>query len=78
MLRTSSELIRYDAQATDGRIGTVKDLLFDDQSRQVRFLVIDTGGFLIQHQVLIDPRNVCDLKFPEETLLFNLGKHEIE
>ncbi|MFY0610863.1 MAG: hypothetical protein JXQ99_05010 [Hyphomicrobiaceae bacterium] len=41
-------------------------------------MVIDTGGFLIQHKVLIDPRNVCDLKFPEETLLFNLGKHEIE
>ena len=78
MLRTSSELIRYDAEATDGRIGSVKDLLFDDQSWKIRFLVIDTGGFLIHHKVLVDPCNVSDLKFPEETVLFNLGKDDIE
>jgi hypothetical protein len=78
MLRTSSELIRYDAEATDGQIGFVKDLLFDDHSWKIRFLVIETGGFLHSHKVLIDPRNVRDLKFPEETLVLGLSKREVE
>ena len=67
MLRTSSELIRYDVKATDGSIGRVTDLLFDDQSWKVRSIVVDTGSLLSHHQVLIDPANVRQLKFPEET-----------
>ncbi len=62
MLRTSSELIRYDAEATDGQIDSVKDLLFDDQSWKLRFIVVDTGGFLRHRKVLIDPQRVRDLK----------------
>jgi uncharacterized protein YrrD len=78
MLRTSGELIRYDAEATDGQIGSVKDLLFDDQSWKVRFLVIDTGGSLCHHEVLVDPQNVRDLKLPEETLVLDLSKRDVE
>ena len=78
MLRTSSELIRYDVEATDGQIGSVKDLLFDDQSWKVRFIVVDTGGFLHRHKVLVDPRHVCGLRFPEEALVIDLSKREVE
>jgi len=78
MLSTTGELIRYDAEATDGQIGSVKDLLFDDQSWKLRFLVIDTGGFLYHHKVLIDPQNVRDLKFPEETVVLDLSKCDVE
>lgn len=57
---------------------TVRDLLFDDQSWKIRFLVIETGGFLCHHKVLVDPRNVRDLKFPEEALVLGLSKHDVE
>lgn len=77
MLRTSSELIRYDVKATDGKIGYVRDLLFDDQSWKVRSLVVDTGNLLSHHQVLIDPADVRELKFPEETVLLNLSKQDV-
>jgi uncharacterized protein YrrD len=78
MLRTTGELIRYDAEATDGQIGSVKDLLFDDQSWKIRYLVIDTGSLLCHHKVLVDPRNVRDLKLPEETLVLDLSKRDVE
>ena len=54
MLRTSNELIRYDAEAADGQTGSQIDLLFDDQSWKVRFIVVDTGGFHHHHKVLVD------------------------
>lgn len=39
--------------ASDGDIGTVKDLLFDDASWQIRWLVVETGGWLSGRKVLL-------------------------
>ena len=78
MLRTSSELIRYGVEATDGRVGSVKDLLFDDATWKVRSIVVDTGGFLSHHDVLVEPAHIYALKFPEETLALGLSREEIE
>jgi hypothetical protein len=78
MLRTSTELVRYDVEAIDGSIGSVDDLLFDDRTWQVRSLVVDTGGILCHHKVLIDPDAVRELRFPEETVVLSLSKQEVE
>jgi sporulation protein YlmC with PRC-barrel domain len=78
MLRTSNELIRYDVQATDGKIGAVKDLLFDDKTWRIRSFVVDTGGFLSHHNVLIDPERVRSLDFPEESLVLDVTKSEVQ
>jgi hypothetical protein len=45
--------------ATDGLIGHVKSLLFDDQSWTIRYLVVDTGSWLFGREVLISPYSVC-------------------
>lgn len=78
MLRTTSELIRYDVEANDGAIGSVTDLLFDDQTWKIRSLVVDTGGFLSHHEVLIDPTSIRELEFPEETIVLDLSKQDVE
>ena len=39
----------------DGRVGVVKDFLFDDQSWKVRWMVVDTGHWLPGRQILIHP-----------------------
>jgi len=39
--------------ASDGKLGTVSDLLFDDVSWQLRWLVVDTGHWLPGHKVLL-------------------------
>lgn len=41
--------------ASDGEIGHVDDVLVDDRSWRVRYLVVDTGGWLTGRQVLLDP-----------------------
>lgn len=55
MLRSLKDLERYRVSATDGDIGNVEDYLLDDQRWVVRYLVVETGGFLDRRRVLISP-----------------------
>ena len=43
MLEVISALKGYAIEASDGRIGSVSDFLFDVGKWQVRWLVVDTG-----------------------------------
>lgn len=55
MLRSLKELEQYKVNATDGDIGSVVDVLLDDKRWTVRYLVVKTGGFFSDRQVLISP-----------------------
>ena len=55
MLRSLKDLERYNVSATDGDIGSVVNFLLDDQRWVVRYLVVETGGFLGGCRVLISP-----------------------
>lgn len=55
MLLVVSALKGYAVEASDGRIGTVSDFLFDDRTWKARWLVVDTGLWLPGRKVLIHP-----------------------
>jgi len=55
MLRNSSEIIGYTIGSSDGQLGKVTDVLFDDDTWLVRWLVIDTGSWLSGRKVLLPP-----------------------
>jgi sporulation protein YlmC with PRC-barrel domain len=55
MLRRVSDLRRYTIGATDGDIGSVDDVYFDDLTWTVRYLVADTGTWLPGRKVLLSP-----------------------
>ncbi|MEO5686809.1 MAG: PRC-barrel domain-containing protein [Burkholderiaceae bacterium] len=44
--------------ASDGLIGHLKDVFFDDAAWAIRYLVVDTGTWLTGRQVLISPYSV--------------------
>ena len=58
MLRSASHLKGTTIAATDGDIGSIQDLYFDDLTWTIRYLVVDTGTWLPGRQVLISPRSV--------------------
>src|SRR5271165_2102561 len=60
-------------ESVDGRVGSVKDILFDDQSWKVRWMVVDTGHWLLGRQVLIHPSAIAPL-----VLSVRLTKQQIE
>jgi hypothetical protein len=53
MLRNASAIHGCAIQASDGTIGTVSDILFDQGNWLVRWLVVDTGDWLPGRKVLL-------------------------
>jgi sporulation protein YlmC with PRC-barrel domain len=58
MLKGVRELQGTPISATDGEIGSVDDIYFDDTGWTVRYLVVDTGRWLPGRKVLISPMAV--------------------
>lgn len=78
MLRSISGLEGFTIGATDGTIGQVEDFYFDDRSWTVRYLVVDTGGWLSGRKVLISPISIRHLDWPNETVHVALTKSQVE
>jgi hypothetical protein len=53
MLRNASTLHGYAIAASDGHLGVVNELLFEDTSWLLRWLVVDTGHWLPGRKVLL-------------------------
>jgi hypothetical protein len=78
MIVRASALKGYTIEATDGGIGTLSDMLFDDRTWQLRWLVIDTGTFLPGRKVLIHPSAVAHAVHDQEQLLLILSRAQVE
>ncbi len=55
MLRSVDSFLGYSVLATDGEIGKVEDLFFDDQTWGVAYLVVRLGGIVTGREVLLPP-----------------------
>ena len=78
MFRSIKELNGYQILATDGECGTVKDILFDDESNIARYIVVNTGGWLTGRQVLISPVAIDQPDFDSHNFPTVLTKANIE
>ena len=77
MLQLISPLKGFAIQASDGRIGTVVDFLFDDASWKVRWLVVDCGTWLSGRRVLI-PSAILREDLEERQFNVALTKAQVE
>ena len=55
---TNKHLKDFVIRATDGELGTVEQLYFDDETWAIRYLMVDSGGWLGGRRVLISPMSV--------------------
>lgn len=77
MLRVGSALMGYTIAATDGHIGSVSDMMFDDRRWTLRWLVVDTGRWLSGRKVLLHPSALRQPDGAMETLPVALTKQQI-
>jgi len=75
---STSELTSYKLQAEDGRAGSIKDILFDDGRWTVRHFVVESGGLLMKHKVILDPMEAMEPDQDERVLPVRLTKDEIK
>jgi len=65
-------------RATDGDLGTVDELYFDDETWAIRYLTVDTAGWLGGRQVLISPISVVQTDWQARRLDVALTKKQVE
>ena len=78
MLTRAEKVYGSTVQATDGDTGRVHDLYFDDQSWIVRYIVVDTGGWLGGRRVLLSPVAVEETRWDDGELRVALTKSQVE
>jgi hypothetical protein len=77
MLLNTTDLEKYTITATDGDIGQVKDLYFDDHAWVVRYLVVETGSWLSNRKVLISPVSIENADWLERTVPVSITKEQV-
>lgn len=78
MLRSVKEMLNYSILATDGEIGTVSDVLVGDSDLKLRYLVIETGGWLSGCKVLLSTAWLSSVEPGKETVVVNIEKKRIQ
>lgn len=78
MLWKTTDIIGCDLQATDGAIGTVEDLLFDEQDWTVRWVVAETGNWLHDRKVLLPPEIFGKPNTVARTIPVDLSRQRIK
>lgn len=78
MVRSARNLQKLEIAATDGLIGSVADVLFDDERWVVRYLVVDTGSWLPGRRVLISPNSVVQTEWDAQRLVLSISRDQVE
>jgi hypothetical protein len=78
MQRTTAQLKGFTICATDGDLGTVDDFYFDDETWTIRYLTVETGGWLGGRPVLISPISIIHADWQSKRLDVALTKKQVE
>ena len=78
MLTNATHLKGLVIGATDGEIGTVGQFYFDDEAWVIRYLTVETGGWLDGRWVLISPISVVHTDWHARRLDVALTKLQVK
>jgi hypothetical protein len=72
------QLIGLQIEASDGPIGRIKDVYFDDYRWTIRYLVVETGAFFAIGQVLISPIAVSRIDWDNNLVHVKLNTDHVK
>lgn len=78
MKRKIKSLIGFTIGGIDGEIGKVKEFYFDDNSWTIRYLIVETGGWLFSRKVLLSPQAVTSTDWEKEVFSVDLTMEKIK
>ena len=76
-LRSATKVTGYHIDATDGEIGHVEDFIIDDETWEIRYMVVDTRNWLPGKKVLIAPRWIERVSWDDSKVYVNLSREAI-
>jgi hypothetical protein len=78
MQRRASDFTGYTIEASDGKVGVVSDILFEDQNWKLRWFVINTGSWLMGRKILIHPAALERPDIGQRAFPVSLTKLQVE
>jgi hypothetical protein len=76
-LRSAAHVTGYHIEATDGEIGHVEDFIIDDETWEIRYIVVDTRNWLPGKKVLIAPRWIDRVSWNDSKVYVSLSREAI-
>ena len=76
-LRSLKEILRYSIHAKDGDMGKAVDIIVEDESWTVRYLVVDTKAWLPGKKVLVSKDWITGISWANKEFKLDLTKDEI-
>jgi uncharacterized protein YrrD len=77
-LRSVHEVIGYHINATDGEIGHLEDFLFDDETWQIRYAIVDTKNWWPGKKILLRPQWIERVSWAEREIYAKLSRESIQ
>ncbi len=77
-LQSTNDVRGYDIQGSDEAIGHVEDFIVDDETWEVRYLVIDTSNWWFGKRVLVAPRWASRISWEERVVHIEMSRDSIK
>jgi hypothetical protein len=77
-LRSVNEVMGYRIHGSDRKLGQVEDFILDDESWYVRYLIVNTGNWLLGRKVLISHLWIEFVSWMEGSVSVNLTAGQIK
>jgi hypothetical protein len=77
-LRSCQAVCGYHLRAIDGEIGHVESMLVDEDTWEIRYLVVNTSNWWMGHKVVISPEWITGVHWSEEIVSVSLTRAAIQ
>jgi len=77
-LRSAGEVRGYHIHGSDEAIGHVADFIVDDETWEVRYLVIDTSNWWFGKKVLVSPHWASRISWAEKMVYLDMSRQKIQ
>lgn len=77
-LRSGNSVLGHHIEATDGDIGHLEDLIVDDYTWAIRYLVVDTSNWWGGHHVLVAPQWIENVSWIDAKVAVDLSRQAVK
>ncbi|MFD0795400.1 PRC-barrel domain-containing protein [Mucilaginibacter litoreus] len=78
MKHSLDNLIGFTIVGIDGEIGKVKEFYFDDKAWTIRYMIVETGNWLIGRKILLSPQAITASDWDRSTFSVDLTTEQIK
>ena len=77
MRKNIDSMLGFSIMAIDGELGKIRDFYFDDKTWKIRYMVVQTGSWLLGRKVLISFASVKKINCESSTFLVDLSCEQV-